>query len=684
MSDRGRKADGGPASRLHFEDTPQKDNPATSGQNVQRSRRGRRPVSEADPAHTESPDIPGASPAPRDAPDSRLRFENEDAPGTTPPQGTPSTSGQNVQKSRQGKFRRDGEKARPSDRLRHDEAPPPGGDSAAPDGEPAADSGPRPGGKKAARDSKRMNKSKFRAEKTGAKLDKARDKLAKQKPPKKPGPVKTVGRATGRQVHGYVHKKIHEVEHENVGVEAAHKTELVGESVVRGTTRFVKRRNRTRPARLVRKWEQKNIKARADHTFRTLAQEHPELNKNTLSRYLQKRKIKKQYQKQAREAAKRSAQAAKRTAKETKRLISFLFRHRKGVAIIIIIALVVMILMGAVSSCSVMFMDGISSVMGTTYPSRETDMLAVEAAYAGLETDLQQELDGIETAYPNYDEYRYDLAYIGHDPHQLAAYLSAVYQEYTLAEVRQGLDSIFDTQYILTLTETVEVRYRTETRTDSEGNSYTVRVAYNWYILNVKLQNNGLAYVAQTTLTAEQKQMYDIYQETKGNMPLLFGGGSINISPSEDLSGVHFVNGTRTGNQAIVDIAKSQVGNVGGQPYWSWYGFEGRVEWCACFVSWCINQAGYSEPRFAGCTSGGMGWFKSHGQWAAGGYSDIAPGDMIFFDWDNSGDADHVGIVIGKDATHVYTVEGNSGDACKIRSYPLDSGYIIGYGLMNW
>ena len=133
----------------------------------------------------------------------------------------------------------------------------------------------------------------------------------------------------------------------------------------------------------------------------------------------------------------------------------------------------------------------------------------------------------------------------------------------------------------------------------------------------------------------------------------------------------------------IVQVALTQVGNVGGEPYWSWYGFGSRVEWCACFVSWCINQAGYSEPRFAACASQGVPWFKEHGQWAAGNYTDVAPGDVIFFDWDGGG-SDHVGLVIGTDGTNVYTVEGNSGDACKIKSYPLNSQYIHGYGLMNW
>ena len=138
------------------------------------------------------------------------------------------------------------------------------------------------------------------------------------------------------------------------------------------------------------------------------------------------------------------------------------------------------------------------------------------------------------------------------------------------------------------------------------------------------------------------------------------------------------------GNPELVELAKRQVGNVGGQPYWSWYGFNSRVEWCACFVSWCYNQMGLSEPRFAACQSQGIPWFQSHGQWGGRDYANIAPGDAIFFDWDLDGSADHVGLVVGTDGSRVYTVEGNSGAACKIKSYPLTYECIKGYGLMNW
>ena len=233
-----------------------------------------------------------------------------------------------------------------------------------------------------------------------------------------------------------------------------------------------------------------------------------------------------------------------------------------------------------------------SMISGTTYPSDDPELVAVEADYAAKEAALQAEIDNIESSHPGYDEYRYDLDMIGHDPHELAAYLSAVLQGYTRESAQAELERIFAAQYQLTLTEEVEVRYRTETRTDSEGNSYTVEVPYNYYILNVALTSKPISSVASELLTPDQLEMYQVYRQTLGNKPLIFGGGSADTSDSESLAGVEFVNGTRPGNQAVVDIAKSQVGNVGGQPYWSWYGFTSRVEWCACFVSWCYGPDG--------------------------------------------------------------------------------------------
>ena len=139
---------------------------------------------------------------------------------------------------------------------------------------------------------------------------------------------------------------------------------------------------------------------------------------------------------------------------------------------------------------------------------------------------------------------------------------------------------------------------------------------------------------------------------------------------------------TSGGNQAIVEVALTQLGNEGGQPYWSWYGFEGRVEWCACFVSWCADQCGYIEsgiiPKFAGCVDG-ANWFKGNGQWQDRNYEPQA-GNIIFFDWEGDGETDHVGIVEKCENGVVYTVEGNSGDACRQNQYTVGSSFIYGYG----
>ena len=140
---------------------------------------------------------------------------------------------------------------------------------------------------------------------------------------------------------------------------------------------------------------------------------------------------------------------------------------------------------------------------------------------------------------------------------------------------------------------------------------------------------------------------------------------------------------TSGGNQAIVEVALTQLGNEGGQPYWSWYGFDGRVEWCACFVSWCADQCGYIEsgiiPKFAGCVDG-ANWFKGNGQWQDRSYEPSA-GDIIFFDWEGDGETDHVGIVDKCENGVVYTVEGNSGDACRQKQYTVGSSSIYGYGV---
>ena len=488
----------------------------------------------------------------------------------------------------------------------------------------------------------------------------------------------------------FVHNKIHEVEKDNSGVEGAHKTEEVTERGAKYGARKIREgyhRHKLKPYRAAAKAEKAAFKANVEFQYQKLLQENPQLAaSNPLSRYWQKQQIKKQYAKAVRTGGVKSAKtAADHTQKAAKKTSEFVTRHWKGVVLLIAALLLFIMTAAGVSSCSSLFSGLMNGVLGTSYTSEDSDLVAVENNYAAMENELQQRIDNIECDYPGYDEYRYDLDNIGHNPHALASYLTALLQSYTPQSAQAELERIFNMQYALTLTEEVEIRYRTETSTDPEtGETTTEEVPYEYYILHVSLTNRDITTIAPEVLTAEQLQMFRVYLETSGNKPLLFGGGSADTSASEDLSGVQFVNGTRPGNPQLVELAKGQVGNVGGAPYWSWYGFDSRVAWCACFVSWCYGQAGVSEPRFAACQSQGVPWFTSHGQWGARGYENIAPGDAIFFDWDLDGSADHVGLVIGTDGNRVYTVEGNSGDACKIKSYPLDYACIKGYGLMNW
>ena len=553
-----------------------------------------------------------------------------------------------------------------------------------------------------------------KAEKAAAKADKAQAKIPKKQvkraelDPKtgkvttklvledKPRPPSklshTVRDAPGNAVAGKIHQEIQESEDDNVGVESAHKSEEALETGVH-LAREGYRSHKLKPYRQAAQAERKLEKANVNALYQKSLQENPQLASNPLSRWQQKQQIKKQYAAAKRAAqsggsaagaAQKTGRAAKTVKEKAQQAGAYVMRHKKGFGIALALFLIVCLLLNTMSSCSMMAQSIGSAISGTTYPSDDPELVAVEADYAAKEAALQAEIDNIESSHPGYDEYRYDLDMIGHDPHELAAYLSAVLQGYTRASAQAELERIFAAQYQLTLTEEVEVRYRTETRTDSEGNEYDVEVPYNYYILNVTLTSKPISEVAADLLTPDQLEMYQVYRQTLGNKPLIFGGGSADTSDSESLAGVEFVNGTRPGNQAVVDIAKSQVGNVGGQPYWSWYGFNSRVEWCACFVSWCYGQMGLSEPRFAACQSQGIPWFQSHGQWGGRDYANIAPGDAIFFDWDLDGSADHVGIVVGTDGSRVYTVEGNSGDACKIKSYSLTYECIKGYGLMNW
>ena len=538
---------------------------------------------------------------------------------------------------------------------------------------------------KADRAQAKIPKKQVRQKTVDPKTGKVTTKLVledKKKPPSKLSHA--VRDAPGDAALGKLHKEIRETEQDNVGVESAHKSEETAETGVR-LVREGYRSHKLKPYRKAAQAEQKLEKANVNALFQKSLRENPQLTSNPLSRWQQKQAIKKEYAaaKRAGQAAGNTASASQKTGKAAKTVKekvqqagAFVMRHKKGFLLVGAIFLLICLLLNTMSSCSMVAQSIGSAISGSTYPSDDPELVAVEADYAARETALQAEIDNIESSHPGYDEYRYDLDMIGHDPHELAAYLSAVLQGYTRQSAQGELERVFSAQYTLTLTEEIQIR----TYTDEDGDTHE----YEYRILHVKLESRPISSLATELLTPEQLEMYQVYRQTLGNKPLIFGGGSTNTSDSESLDGVEFVNGTRPGNPELVELAKRQVGNVGGQPYWSWYGFNSRVEWCACFVSWCYGQMGLSEPRFAGCQSQGVPWFQSHGQWGVRGYDNLAPGDAIFFDWDLDGRADHVGIVIGTDGSRVYTVEGNSGDACKIRSYDVNYECIKGYGLMNW
>lgn len=527
----------------------------------------------------------------------------------------------------------------------------------------------------------KISKKQVRQKTVDPKTGKVTTKLVLEDKKKPPSKLSHAVRDTpANAALGKLHKEIRETEQDNVGVESAHKSEETAETGVR-LVREGYRSHKLKPYRKAAQAEQKLEKANVNALYQKSLRENPQLSSNPISRWQQKQAIKKEYAAAKRagntaNTAKKTGKAAKTVKEKAQQAGAFIMRHKKGFLLVGVIFLLICLLLNTMSSCSMMAQSIGSAISGSTYPSDDPELVAVEADYAAREAVLQAEIDNIESSHPGYDEYRYDLDMIGHDPHELAAFLSAVLQGYTQSSAQGELERVFSAQYTLTLTEEIQIR----TYTDEDGDTHE----YEYRILHVKLESRPISSLATELLTPDQLEMYQVYRQTLGNKPLIFGGGSTNTSDSESLDGVEFVNGTRPGNPELVELAKRQVGNVGGQPYWSWYGFNSRVEWCACFVSWCYGQMGLSEPRFAGCQSQGVPWFQSHGQWGARGYDNLAPGDAIFFDWDLDGSADHVGIVIGTDGSRVYTVEGNSGDACKIRSYDVNYECIKGYGLMNW
>ena len=482
--------------------------------------------------------------------------------------------------------------------------------------------------------------SKLRMEKRGEKLDRAKEKLAKQKPPKKPGPVRRVGRVASGSAHSFVHGKIYENEHENVGIEGAHRSELVGESALRHSSRFVKRKIREHPAKAVQKAESRYIKATADYHFHTAAQEYPELSKNALSRFWQKRRLRRRYQKQAKEAAKYGAQAAGKTAVTTEKLaaraVGFVKRHPVGCLLALACVLLVLVMQSCSSSLVTLGNSTIGAVGASTYPCEDGDLLVAEAAYCGLEAELSDYLDSYESTH-DYDEYHFDLDEIEHDPYVLLSLLCSLHEgQWTLNQVEGSLQTLFDSQYILSEDVVVEVRYRTETHTDSEGNDYEVEVTYNYYICYVTLENKNLSHLPVYLLSEDQMSRYAIYMATLGNRPDLFPGSEYVGKYTETPEGYEVPREYLDDETfaAILSEAEKYIG----YPY-VWGGSSPATSFdCSGYVSWVINHSGWNVGRL-----GAQGLYN-----ICTPTSSPKPGDLVFFKgtYDTPG-VSHCGIYVG-------------------------------------
>lgn len=462
-----------------------------------------------------------------------------------------------------------------------------------------------------------------------------------------------------QEVGVFVHNKIHSVEKDNSGVEGAHKSEELAERGIRAGARQVRKSRRSRklkPYRAAAKAEKAAFKANADFQYQKALHDNPQLAaSNPVSRFWQKQQIKRQYAKavrtggakSAKKAAENTRKAAKKTAEATKKTSAFVGRHWKAFLIAGCALLLFIMISAGISSCSSLFSGGITSVISTSYVSEDADMLGAEADYAALEAELQSRIDNIERDHPGYDEYRYDLDDIEHDPYVLTSILTALHLEYTRAEVQSTLAMLFERQYTLTLTEETEVRYRTERRTgsytDADGNTqtytYTVEVPYNYYILNVKLENFNLSHLPVYIMTEEQLSMYAVYMSTLGNRPDLFPHSAYpNAStlreptyydiPPEALEDETFA--------AIIAEAEKYLG----YPY-VWGGSNPNTSFdCSGYVSWVINHSGWNVGRLGAqglcniCTP------------VTG--AQARPGDLIFFKgtYDTPG-VSHVGIYVG-------------------------------------
>ena len=477
---------------------------------------------------------------------------------------------------------------------------------------------------------------------------------------KKGGKPKKPGNLAADALSAKAHQSVRNADQDNnSGVEAAHFTEGSAEGAARAGYRFQYGR-KLRQYKKLERLEKKADKDAVDSIFAERMKSDPQAGSNLFSRWRQKQAIKKEYAaaKAGAAAAENTvagtAKAAQGTASMTEKAFQFVQSHSHIIIGIAAVGLLVLVIAGSVSSCSVLINGGGNVVLGTSYTAEDEDLKGVETDYTKLEDKLRKQIDRIETDHPGYDEYRYNLAEIGHNPYELASLLTVEFENYTRSQVQARLQSIFEAQYELKLVEKVEIRTRKETRVGyrynpitGTGHTYTyqVTVQYEYKILNVTLLNRGVDYVARNSgLTDDQLQRYEVTLECRGNRDDLFAGiafatpdgaGSSGEYQDYDIPGEAL---TDEKFRKMITEAEKYLG----YPY-VWGGSSPSTSFdCSGFVSWVINHCGNGWNVGRQTANGLMGKCDIIPK------SEAKPGDLIFFQKTyNTSGASHVGIYVG-------------------------------------
>jgi cell wall-associated NlpC family hydrolase len=449
--------------------------------------------------------------------------------------------------------------------------------------------------------------------------------------------------APARLALGRLHSEVRQAEDDNVGVESAHQSEQAAETGAHLVQEGY-RSHKLKPYRKAAQAEHRLEKANVNALYQKSLQENPQLASNPFSRWQQKQAIKKQYAAalhtgQAAGSAAAKSATGKTAAEGSKKITEFFARHKKGLAIVAAVLMLMAMMVNLLSSCSVILSGVGSSVVGSTYPAQDGEMLGAEAAYAAMESDLQNELDHYATFHPAYDEYHFDLDEIGHDPYVLISLITALHEgEWTLTEVQGTLEQLLDRQYLLT--QRVEVEQRTRPVPLPPPEVGTTDETYDYSICYVTLENFDLSHLPVYLLTEQQLSVYDTYMATLGNRPDLFPQGVYPNAhqlteytdydiPPEALENERFA--------AMIEEAEKYLG----YPY-VWGGSNPATSFdCSGFVSWVLNHSGWSIGRmdaqslFDYCTP------------VSGG--NLQPGDLMFFQgtYKTTKTVTHVGIYVG-------------------------------------